>query len=50
MEQEVISVSLEIMEAVPAVVVSGMMAGSLVVLAAGALVGCFKTLISVIGR
>lgn len=50
MEETVLQVSLEIMDAVPAVVALGMTSACLVVLAAGAIVGCFKTLINVIGR
>lgn len=45
-----LTVSLEIMEAVPEVLVLGMTAGCLVVLAAGILVGAFKALLSMIGR
>lgn len=45
-----LTVSLEIMEAVPEVLVLGMTAGSFVVLTAGLLVGCFKTLIKIMGR
>lgn len=45
-----LTVSLEIMEAVPEILVLGMTAGCIVVLTAGLLVGCFKTLIKIMGR
>ncbi len=50
MEEVVLEVSLEIMEAVPAVMALGMTSACLVVSAAGALVSGFKALIHMIGR
>lgn len=50
MEERILEVSLEIMDAVPAVLAIGMTSACLVVLAAGLLVGCFKALISMMGR
>ena len=44
-ELELAVVSLEIMEFVPDILALGVTAGSFVVLAAGLLVGCFKTLL-----
>ena len=49
-ELELAVVSLEIMEFVPDILALGVTAGSFVVLAAGLLVGCFKTLIKIMGR
>lgn len=48
-ELELAVVSLEIMEFVPDILALGVTAGSFVVLAAGLLVGCFKTLIKIMG-
>lgn len=50
MEEAALEVSLEIMETVPAVVALGMASACFVVLVAGLLVGCFKALISLMGR
>lgn len=50
MEEAVLAVSLDIMDAVPAVLALGMTSACLVVLAAGLLVSCFKTLIKIMGR
>lgn len=50
LELELTTLSLEICEAVPEVLVLGMTAGCLVVLAAGAFVSVFKALLSVVGR
>ena len=49
-ELELAVVSLEIMEFVPDILALGVTAGSFVVLAAGLLVGCFKTLNKIMGR
>ena len=49
-ELELAVVSLEMMEFVPDILALGVTAGSFVVLAAGLLVGCFKTLIKIMGR
>ncbi len=49
MEQAVLEVSLEILDAVPAVVALGMTSACLVVLAAGLLLGCFKALTRIMG-
>ena len=46
---EVAVVTLDICEAVPDVVAVGMTSGCIVVLAAGLLVGCFKTFIKIMG-
>lgn len=50
MEEVIFDVSLEVMDAVPAVVALGMTSACLVVLTVGALVSGFKALIRLIGR
>ena len=50
MEGAILEVSLEIMDAVPAVVALGMTSACLVVLTVGALVSGFRALIKLIGR
>jgi len=50
MEEVVLEVSLDIVDAVPAVVALGMTSACLVVLAVGALVSGFKALLQLIGR
>ena len=48
--EDVLTVSLDIVDAMPGVIAAGMAVSCLVVSAAGALVGGFKALISLIGR
>lgn len=50
MEETVLAVSLEIMDAVPAVLALGMTSACLVVSTVGVLVGGFKALLQLIGR
>lgn len=50
MEEQIITVSLEILDAVPTIVATGMASACFVVLVAGLLVGCFKAFIKIIGR
>lgn len=47
---ELYTISLDILDAVPEVLVIGMTSACFVVLAAGLLVGCFKALIKIMGR
>lgn len=48
--EDVLTVSLDIVDAMPGVIAAGMVVSCLVVSAVGALVGGFKALISLIGR
>lgn len=48
--EDVLTVSLDIVDAMPGIIAAGMAVSCLVVLAVGLLVGCFKTLIKIIGR
>ncbi len=50
MEETVLEVSLEIVDAIPAVVSLGMTSACLVVLTVGVLVSGFKALLQLIGR
>ena len=50
MEEAVLEVSLEVMDAVPAVLALGMTSACIVVLTVGALVSGFKALLRLIGR
>ena len=47
---ELSTMSLDILDAVPEILVIGMTSACFVVLAAGLLVGCFKALIKIMGR
>lgn len=50
MEEVVLTVSLEVMDAVPSVLALGMTSSCLVVLTVGALVSGFRALLRLIGR